>query len=238
MQPGFPVDPRSERREDHASGRSQFHGPSNRSRQLACRPEESPRCPRDGQSHLAVSLRHRHRGDTSVTLAAWDRAPRIPNCSTTWPRYFVENGWSMKKLNRLIMLSNTYRQSSDYQAKAAEEDPDNKLLWRYNRHRLEAEAIRDSMLMVGGLLESENGWSGRVSSRSLRRCQRSFPPRLPPAAGSSEKDPHPTTIAAASTSLCGATCAIPCFRSSIRRTLSKSGTRARTRSPLPSRWIS
>ena len=73
---------------------------------------------------------------------------------------FVENGWSVKKLNKFIVMSNTYRQSSDYQAKAAEADADNKLLWRYNRHRLEAEAIRDSMLQVGGMLNTKMGGPG------------------------------------------------------------------------------
>ena len=73
---------------------------------------------------------------------------------------FVENGWSMKKLNRMILLSNTYQQSSDFEAKAAEADPDDKLLWRYPRHRLEAEAIRDSMLSVSGLLNPQMGGPG------------------------------------------------------------------------------
>ena len=73
---------------------------------------------------------------------------------------FVENGWSMKKLHKLIVLSNTYRQSSDAQAKAGEADPDNKLLWRYSRRRMEAEAIRDSMLQVSGLLNSAAGGPG------------------------------------------------------------------------------
>jgi hypothetical protein len=60
----------------------------------------------------------------------------------------------------LILLSNTYRQSSDTQAKAAAADPDNKLMWRYGRHRLEAEAIRDSMLQISGLLNSKMGGPG------------------------------------------------------------------------------
>ena len=63
----------------------------------------------------------------------------------------------MKKLNRLIVLSNTYQQSSDTVAKSAEVDPDNKLLWRYTRRRMEAEAIRDSMLAVSGLLSPTVG---------------------------------------------------------------------------------
>ena len=65
---------------------------------------------------------------------------------------FVESGWSIKKMHRLIMLSNTYQQSSKYNAAAAKVDPEDKLVWRYNRHRLEGEVIRDSMLEVSGLL--------------------------------------------------------------------------------------
>jgi len=73
---------------------------------------------------------------------------------------FVENGWSMKKLHRLILLSNTYQQSTDNQAKAAEADPENTLLWRYPRRRIEAEAVRDSMLFVSGLLNPQMGGPG------------------------------------------------------------------------------
>jgi hypothetical protein len=73
---------------------------------------------------------------------------------------FVENGWSMKKLHRLILLSNTYQLSSDNQERAAAADPDNKLMWRYNRRRIEAEAVRDSMLYVSGLLNSQMGGPG------------------------------------------------------------------------------
>jgi hypothetical protein len=65
---------------------------------------------------------------------------------------FVENGWSIKKMHRLIMLSNTYQQSTRYDEAAAKADPQDKLLWRYNRHRLEGESIRDSMLQVSGRL--------------------------------------------------------------------------------------
>jgi len=66
----------------------------------------------------------------------------------------------MKKLNRLIVLSNTYQQSSESQEKAAAVDPDNKLLWRFARRRMEAEAIRDSMLEVSGLLNPKMGGPG------------------------------------------------------------------------------
>ncbi len=70
------------------------------------------------------------------------------------------DGWSLKKLHRRILLSATYRQSSAFRADAAEADVDNKLLWRYPRRRLEAEAIRDSMLAVSGLMDPAMGGPG------------------------------------------------------------------------------
>jgi len=73
---------------------------------------------------------------------------------------FVENGWHMKAMHRMILLSNTYQQSSASQEAAAKVDPDNKLLWRYSRHRMEAEAIRDSMLFVSGKLNPLMGGPG------------------------------------------------------------------------------
>ena len=73
---------------------------------------------------------------------------------------FIENGWSMKKMHRLIMLSKTYQESSAFQAGAAAADPDNKLLWHYDRHRFEGETIRDSMLFVTGMLNTKMGGPG------------------------------------------------------------------------------
>ncbi len=70
------------------------------------------------------------------------------------------DGWSIKSLHRRIVLSATYRQSSSFREDAAAVDPDNKLLWRYPRRRLEAEAIRDSMLAVSGLLDPKMGGPG------------------------------------------------------------------------------
>ena len=73
---------------------------------------------------------------------------------------FVEGGWSIKKMHRLIMLSSTYQQSTQFDAAAAKVDPQDKLLWRYNRHRLEGEAIRDSILEVSGRLNLKTGGPG------------------------------------------------------------------------------
>ncbi len=72
---------------------------------------------------------------------------------------FVENGWSIKKMHRLIMLTNTYQMSSDYSPVAAEQDPENRLRWRMDRRRLEAEAIRDAIMMVSGGLDLQMGGS-------------------------------------------------------------------------------
>jgi hypothetical protein len=68
---------------------------------------------------------------------------------------FVDRGWSMKAMHRLIMGSKTYRLSSRHVASNAAVDPDNKLYWRYDRRRLDAEAIRDCMLAVSGNLRRD-----------------------------------------------------------------------------------
>jgi hypothetical protein len=70
---------------------------------------------------------------------------------------FREQGGSIKKLHRLILLSATYRQSSKFSPKAAEIDGENRLLWRYAPRRLDAEAVRDAMLAVSGRLNLKAG---------------------------------------------------------------------------------
>ena len=71
---------------------------------------------------------------------------------------FVESGWDVKAMQKLILMSNTYQQASENPAfKANTKDPENRLLWRFNRQRLEAEAIRDSVLSVSGRLNLERG---------------------------------------------------------------------------------
>ncbi len=65
---------------------------------------------------------------------------------------FVENGWSIKKLIREIMLSRTYQMGSTYDSQNFASDPDNKYRWRMNQRRLDAEEIRDAMLAVSGSL--------------------------------------------------------------------------------------
>jgi len=70
---------------------------------------------------------------------------------------FMDRGWSLKKLHRLIVTSATYRQSSNTREDLTARDPGNALLARQQRLRLSAEAIRDVMLSAAGLLDLEIG---------------------------------------------------------------------------------
>jgi hypothetical protein len=75
---------------------------------------------------------------------------------------FVNNGWSIKHMHRLMVLSNTYQQASsvtrsEETAKAQRLDPNDRLLWRMNRQRLEGEALRDSALCVAGTFNPKIG---------------------------------------------------------------------------------
>jgi hypothetical protein len=67
----------------------------------------------------------------------------------------VNDGWSVKRMIRSIMLSSTYQQSATFDRAKYNLDPDNKLLWRMNQRRLEAEAIRDGMLAASGKLTTQ-----------------------------------------------------------------------------------
>ncbi len=69
--------------------------------------------------------------------------------------YFMENGWSVKKLHRLIVTSAAYRQSSSVSAAALNADPDNRLISRMNRKRLDLEQMRDEFMDVAGKLDDK-----------------------------------------------------------------------------------
>ena len=73
---------------------------------------------------------------------------------------FRDNGGSLKRLHRMIVTSRAYRQASVSHVQGEQIDSSNTLLWRQNRRRLEAEAIRDSVLFVSGKLDSAMGGPG------------------------------------------------------------------------------
>ena len=70
---------------------------------------------------------------------------------------FVRSGWDIKRTHKLIVMSHTYRQSSAWNEVAGKEDSRDRLLWRFPRHRLEGEVIRDAALSVAGRLNTKMG---------------------------------------------------------------------------------
>ena len=74
-------------------------------------------------------------------------------------RRFIQEKWSIKAMHRVMMLSSTYQMSTAWDEKGAEVDPENKLLWRMDRRRLEAEEIRDAIIAVGEGLDLTMGGS-------------------------------------------------------------------------------
>jgi hypothetical protein len=96
----------------------------------------------------------------------------------------MENGWSTKHIQRLIVTSRTFRQSGDFDEHDAAIDPDNRYLWRWQRRRLEGEAIRDLVLNASGQLRPRYGGPSAAPgqddrSRSLYLFQkRDNPPSM------------------------------------------------------------
>jgi hypothetical protein len=84
--------------------------------------------------------------------------PTHPELLDYLANQFVESGWSIKAMHRAIMLSETYQQATAENAANQEIDANNDFLWRFNRQRLDAEALRDSLLTISG--ELEPGTSG------------------------------------------------------------------------------
>lgn len=85
--------------------------------------------------------------------------PSHPELLDYLARWFIESGWSIKELNRLILTSSTYRMSSVHpEAQSALAiDPENRLRWHYKLERMDAEPLRDSILQVAGRLDCQLG---------------------------------------------------------------------------------
>ncbi|MEO1992818.1 MAG: DUF1553 domain-containing protein [Pirellulales bacterium] len=86
--------------------------------------------------------------------------PSHPELLDWLTNQFIASGWSVKALHRLILMSRTFQQASYMSSLAETVDADNTLLWRFPSRRLEAEAIRDSMLAVSGELNFQMGGPG------------------------------------------------------------------------------
>jgi mono/diheme cytochrome c family protein len=94
---------------------------------------------------------------TASNFGALGERPTHPELLDHLARHFIASGWSVKALHREILLSAAYQQSGQLDAAAWKIDPENKLLWRFGRRRLEVEAWRDAMLAVSGQLDRTLG---------------------------------------------------------------------------------
>ncbi|HEY1174357.1 MAG TPA: PSD1 and planctomycete cytochrome C domain-containing protein [Verrucomicrobiae bacterium] len=83
--------------------------------------------------------------------------PSHPELLDYLSNYFMDNGWSVKKMHKLMMLSSTYQQASTHNPRYSQMDPGNKLLWRMNIRRLDFESLRDTLLALGGKLDTSVG---------------------------------------------------------------------------------
>lgn len=107
------------------------------------------------QGHFGTGL-----VDTPNDFGRLGTRPSHPELLDWLAGEFVRSNWSIKRMHRRIVLSATYRQSSQFQAAAAALDSENRLLWRYPSRRLAGEAIRDSILAVSGTLNLKMGGPG------------------------------------------------------------------------------
>ncbi|HVU15537.1 MAG TPA: PSD1 and planctomycete cytochrome C domain-containing protein [Candidatus Didemnitutus sp.] len=110
---------------------------------------------------LVNRIWQQHFGDgivlTPDDLGNASAPPSDPELLDYLAKRFVEEGWSIKKLHRMILLTSTYQESSAPNPLGAEVDPDNRLLWRANVRRLDFEEIHDSILAIAGALDSTVG---------------------------------------------------------------------------------
>ncbi len=95
--------------------------------------------------------------DTPSDFGLMGQRPTHPELLDWLASEFVRTGWDIKRMHKLIVMSNTYQQSSAFNQVAAAADPRNRLTWRFSRERLDAESIRDASLAVSGLLNEKMG---------------------------------------------------------------------------------
>lgn len=101
--------------------------------------------------------------------------PSHPELLDFLAKRFMDDAWSTKKLVRQLVLSRAYRMSTANNSQAAAIDPENRLLWRMNIRRLDAESIRDAMLVVGGKLDLKVGGPNILDSKALHAAKADVP---------------------------------------------------------------
>ncbi len=134
--------------------------------------------PRYGAGHLAARVmvnrlwqHHFGRGlvATPNDFGLQGEPPSHPELLDWLARDLIAHGWRLKHVHQLLMTSAVYRQSNDIQLENAQRDPENAFLWRWKPRRLEAEAIRDSLLTVSAMLDARMYGPGTLDENMRRR---------------------------------------------------------------------
>ena len=107
--------------------------------------------------------------DTPSNFGFGGERPTDPELLDYLAQTFVNDGMSIKKLQRRIMLSSTYQLSTEFNKVAFDKDSGNRLYWRANRKRMEAEQIRDSILQVSGNLDNLTGGPSQELTPDFKR---------------------------------------------------------------------
>ncbi len=118
---------------------------------------ENPLTPRVQMNRLWMRYFGRGLVETEEDFGTQGTPPSHPELLDWLAAEFIRRGWSLKEMHRLIVTSNTYRQSSNFRADLKEKDPRNLLLARQERVRFDAEIVRDASLSASGLLDRTIG---------------------------------------------------------------------------------
>jgi len=102
------------------------------------------------------------------------RKPTHPELLDFLAARFMADGWSLRKLHRLLVTSSAYRRDSSGDPASLAKDPENKLLWRMNVRRMESEAVRDGVLYVAGALDLSRGGPELDQASALTTSRRSL----------------------------------------------------------------
>jgi hypothetical protein len=141
-------------------------------RWIACK--ENPLTARVAVNHIWL----RHFGSALVpsvqNVGRNGKPPTHPRLLDWLATEFMERGWSMKAIHRLIVTSNTYRLASTGMEQNYKLDPENQYLWRANVRRMEAEVVRDSLLHLAGTLDCRRGGEDLDPALDARLPRRSL----------------------------------------------------------------
>jgi hypothetical protein len=124
------------------------------------------------QNHLGTGI-----VDTPSDFGVNGARPTHPELLDWLAQKFIDDGWSLKALHRLILSSRTYQQSNQPHEKGLEIDAQTRLLWRYPPHRLEAETIRDAILFTSGALDLRMGGPGWSTFKPNSNYVRFYDPK-------------------------------------------------------------